>query len=58
MAAAQEVISARLAVLAARADVSRGEAGVTVATVAVLKALGAGIRPDERAARTAAAESR
>ena len=57
MAAAQEVISARLAVLAARADVSRSEAWVTVATVAVLKALGAGIRPDEGAARTAAAES-
>ena len=40
------VISARLAVLAARVDVSRSEAGVTVATLAVLKALGAGFRPD------------
>lgn len=43
---AREVIAAELAELAARADVSRSEAGVTIATVAVLKALGAGIRPD------------
>lgn len=57
IAAAQEVIAARLAALAASADVSRSEAAVTVATVAVLKALGAGIHHENDAPRAAAAES-
>ena len=52
LAAAMEVIESELAVLAARAALRRSEAGVTVSTVAVLKALGAGISraPDNRSA--------
>ncbi len=43
---ARETIAAELATLAARAEVERGEAAVTIATVAVLKSLGAGIPLD------------
>ena len=43
LAGAQELIAAQLAVLAARAELRQSEADVTIATVAVLKALGAGI---------------
>jgi NodT family efflux transporter outer membrane factor (OMF) lipoprotein len=49
LAGAQEVIAAQLAALAARADIRRSEATVTIATVAVLKALGAGIHHDDGA---------
>lgn len=49
VAADQEVLMARLAAVTARAQLRRGEAAVTISTVAVLKALGAGISHDHPA---------
>ena len=49
LASAPEVIATQLAVLAGRGDLQHSEARVTGATIAVLKALGAGIRHDTAA---------
>ena len=49
LASAPEVIATQLAVLAGRGDLQHSEARVTAATIAVLKALGAGIRHDTAA---------
>ncbi len=47
LAGAQEVIGTQLAVLAARGELRHSESRVTGATIAVLKALGAGITRDD-----------
>ncbi len=47
IASAQDVIATELAELEARAQWSRSQAAVTIATVAVLKALGAGIQHED-----------
>ncbi|MBK6660347.1 MAG: efflux transporter outer membrane subunit [Proteobacteria bacterium] len=55
VADAREVIAAELAQLEARAALTRSEADVTVSTVAVLKALGAGIHHADAGATVARA---